>query len=63
MWLKTGTPFYQAQITATGPDRVLLTELNQVVEYDLQKNEAVWKRAANQPRSVQRLPNGNTLIV
>ncbi len=61
--LKTGTPFYQAQITATGPDRVLLTELNQVVEYDLKKNEAVWKRAANQPRSVQRLPNGNTLIV
>ena len=34
-----------------------------VVEYDLKKNESVWKRAVNQPRSVQRLPNGNTLVV
>lgn len=61
--LKTGTPYYQAHITQSGPDRVLLTELNQVVEYDLKRNETVWKRAVNQPRSVQRLPNGNTLVV
>ncbi|HET6574513.1 MAG TPA: hypothetical protein VFG68_12975 [Fimbriiglobus sp.] len=61
--LKTGTPYYQAHIARSGPDRVLLTELNQVVEYDLKKNEPVWKRAVNQPRSVQRLPNGNTLVV
>jgi hypothetical protein len=61
--LKTGTPYYQAHITQTGPNRVLLTELNQVIEYDLKKNESVWKRAVNQPRSVQRLPNGNTLVV
>lgn len=61
--LKTGAPHYLAHITQTGPDRILLTELNQVVEYDLKKNKLVWKRAANQPRSVQRLPNGNTLVV
>ena len=61
--LKTGAPHYLAHITQTGPDRVLLTELNQVAEYDLKKNEVVWKQAANQPRSVQRLPNGNTLVV
>jgi hypothetical protein len=23
----------------------------------------VWKKSTNQPRSVQRLPNGNTLVV
>jgi hypothetical protein len=61
--LKTGPPYFQAHIAQTGPDRVLVTEMNQVVEYDLKKNESVWKRAVNQPRSVQRLPNGNTLVV
>jgi hypothetical protein len=61
--LKTGTPYYQAHISMSGSDRVLLTELNQVVEYDLNKNESLWKRQVNQPRSVQRLPNGNTLVV
>ncbi|HVK16981.1 MAG TPA: hypothetical protein VM533_08525 [Fimbriiglobus sp.] len=61
--LKTGPPYFQAHITAAGPDRVLLTELDKVVEYDLKKNESVWKRSVNQPRSVQRLPNGNTLVV
>jgi hypothetical protein len=61
--LKTGMPFYQAHVAAAGPDRVLLAEMNQVVEYDLKKNEVVWKKSTNQPRSVQRLPNGNTLVV
>jgi hypothetical protein len=60
--LKTGIPPYQGHITATGSDRVLVTEMNRVVEYDLKKNEAVWEKAINQPRSVQRLPNGNTLV-
>ena len=61
--LKTGPPYFQAHIAQAGPDRVLVTEMNQVAEYDLKKNELVWKRAVNQPRSVQRLPNGNTLVV
>lgn len=61
--LKTGPPYFQAHIAQAGPDRVLVTEMNQVAEYDLKKNELVWKRAVNQPRSIQRLPNGNTLVV
>jgi hypothetical protein len=61
--LKTGMPYYQAHITGAGPDRVLVTELNHVVEYDLKKNESVWRKQVNQPRSAQRLPNGNTLVV
>jgi hypothetical protein len=61
--LRTGMPYYPAHIAGAGPDRVLVTELNQVVEYDLKKNEVVWKKPVNQPRSVQRLPNGNTLVV
>jgi len=61
--LKTGMPYYQAHATGAGENRVLVAESNQVVEYDLKKNEKVWSKAINQPRSVQRLPNGNTLIV
>ena len=60
--LKIGMPFYQAHAADAGKDRVLITELNQVVEYDLKKGEKVWSKAVNQPRSVQRLPNGNTLF-
>lgn len=61
--LKTGMPYYQAHVAPAGGDRVLITELNQVVEYDLKSGAAVWKKAVTQPRSVQRLPNGNTLVV
>jgi hypothetical protein len=61
--LKTANPYYQADIEQTGPDTVLLTEYNQIVEYDLKQNKSIWTKAANQPRSVQRLPNGNTLLV
>jgi hypothetical protein len=61
--LKTGMPYYQAHIDSPSADRVLITELNQVVEYDLKTGKPVWTKAVNQPRSVQRLPNGNTLLV
>ena len=61
--LKTGMPYYQAHIDSPSADRVIITELNQVVEYDLKDGKSVWSKAVNQPRSVQRLPNGNTLIV
>lgn len=62
--LKTQMPNYAwGDIAVTSADRVLVTEMNQVVEYDLKENKPVWSKAVNQPRSVQRLPNGNTLIV
>jgi len=62
--LKVGMPNYAwGDIAVTSADRVLITEMNTVVEYDLKENKPVWSKAVNQPRSVQRLPNGNTLVV
>ena len=61
--LKTGVSYGEAYATAGGEGRVLVTEQNQVVEYDLKKNEKVWSKAINSPRFVQRLPNGNTIII
>jgi hypothetical protein len=34
-----------------------------VREYDLKEGKPVWTKSVNQPKSVQRLPNGNTLIL
>lgn len=61
--LKFGMPYYQGYVNKSGPDRVLVTEMNQVAEYDLKENKRIWSLPTNQPRSVQRLPNGNTLYV
>ncbi len=60
--LKIGMTHYQSHVAGAGEGRVLVAESNQVVEYDVKKNEKVWSKAINLPRSVQRLPNGNTLI-
>ncbi|MGL6096559.1 MAG: PQQ-binding-like beta-propeller repeat protein, partial [Fimbriiglobus sp.] len=61
--LKTGMPYYQAHADEPAKGRLLVTEMNQVAEYDLKDGKRVWSKSVNQPRSVQRLPNGNTLIV
>jgi outer membrane protein assembly factor BamB len=62
--LKTGMPVYQsAHVVGSGENQVLVTEQNQVAEYDLKTGKKVWFKTASQPRSVQRLPNGNTLYV
>lgn len=61
--LKIQPPYYQAYIDQPTQDTVLLTEMHRVVEYNLKDGKEVWKKNINQPRSVQRLPNGNTLIV
>jgi hypothetical protein len=62
--LKTGMSVYMsAHVVESGENRVLVTEQNQVAEYDLASGKKVWSKAAGQPRSVQRLPNGNTLYV
>ena len=45
-----------------GEDRILLCEQNRVVEYDLKTAKAGWNYTMNMATSVQRLPNGNTLI-
>jgi hypothetical protein len=61
--LNSGSAYYLGALWNSGPDRLLVTEMDQVVEYDLKSNKPVWTKKAQQPRSVQRLPNGNTLIV
>src|SRR5262249_33602715 len=45
-------------------DRVLIAEynVNRITERDL-KGKVLWERPMNQPKSVQRLPNGNTFMV
>jgi outer membrane protein assembly factor BamB len=45
-----------------GDDRILLCEPNRVVEYDLKTGKPGWNYTMNMATSVQRLPNGNTLI-
>jgi HEAT repeat protein len=54
---------YMGSITEFEPNKVLFTEINQLVEIDLKTGKTGWKKTLNQPRSIQRLPNGNTLFV
>lgn len=55
--------FQQFQsIDAVDDDKILVCEPNRVVEYDLKTGKEGWKHTINNPTSVQRLPNGNTLI-
>jgi hypothetical protein len=61
--VRVAKPDYQAYTEAAGPNRVLVTEPGRIAEYDLSAGKLVWSRAANLPRSVQRLANGNTLFV
>ena len=61
--VKTGAPYYQSHIIGTGEDRVLIAENQKVVEYDVKEKKAVWSHPTANARSLQRLPNGNTLIV
>lgn len=61
--MKTGLPYYQSHIISTGEDRVLIAENQKVVEYDVKEKKAVWSHTAATARGMQRLPNGNTLIV
>lgn len=51
-----------ASVDVLDKDRILLTEYNQVAEYDLKTAKVGWKHPVSNPSSVQRLPNGNTLI-
>jgi len=51
-----------ASIDVLDKDRVLITEYNRVAEYDLKTGKMGWSHTVNNPSSVQRLPNGNTLI-
>ncbi|HEY3787922.1 MAG TPA: PQQ-binding-like beta-propeller repeat protein [Urbifossiella sp.] len=41
---------------------ILICEMDKVAEYNLKTGKQVWKYTTNMPTSVQRLPNGNTLI-
>ena len=61
--LKIGMPYHQGCVRVTGEDTVLVTEMNRVAEYNLKTGKTIWTKSVTQPRSAQRLPNGNTLIV
>ena len=51
-----------AGIAVTPGGKLLVTHQNQVAEYDLKDGKAGWTFDVRSPTSVQRLPNGNTLI-
>lgn len=51
-----------AGIDVTPEGKLLVTHQNQVVEYDLKDGKAGWTYDIPFASSVQRLPNGNTLI-
>jgi hypothetical protein len=51
-----------AGMDLVGDRAVLLCEADKVAEYDLKDGKRGWTFSTAQPTSVQRLPNGNTLI-
>jgi len=61
--VKIGAPGSVGHLVNSGDNRLLVTEAAKVVEYDLTTKKAVWSHPASNARGVQRLPNGNTLIV
>ncbi len=64
---KLGLPYYMAQMSLVSDTEVLITEQNQVAQYDLKdeknRDKPTWKKSIPNPTSAQRLGNGNTLIV
>jgi hypothetical protein len=59
-WALTGLDApLDAQVLAN--QHVLIAEQNRVTERDL-RGKVLWQKDVPQPRSVQRLPNGNTFI-
>lgn len=61
--MRTGNPYWQPRLEVTTEGNVLVTERDKVVEYDLKTKKAVWSYAVQNATSVQRLANGNTLVV
>jgi hypothetical protein len=63
--LTVGPLDYRGAVTDAPADgRLLVTEQGKVTEYDPETGKVVWDHSpSGQPRSVQRLPNGNTLLV
>ncbi len=65
-WEISGPNLLQGPVSAQvlPGDRVLIAEhnMNRVTERDL-KGKVLWEHQINQPKSVQRLPNGNTFMV
>jgi len=53
---------YYSGLQALSNNRVLVTQLNSVAEFDLESGQSRWTANVNTPTSVQRLPNGNTLV-
>ncbi len=54
---------YFAGLDVLPDDKILVTEFNKVTEFDLKTGKPGWTFPAVKPTSVQRLPNGNTLVV
>src|SRR5262249_58336472 len=54
---------YYSSIQLVPGNRILVTQLNGVAEYDESNGNRVWSATvARNPTSVMRLPNGNTLV-
>ncbi len=55
-------PMQDVHVMDAVGDHILVCERKNVAEYDLKTGKLVWKHDCDRPTSVQRLPNGNTLI-
>jgi len=53
---------YYSGLQALSNNRVLVTQLNSVAEFDLESGQSRWTANVNTPTGVQRWPNGNTLV-
>jgi hypothetical protein len=45
----------------TSKNKVLICENNRLVEYDLETGKTGWVKQTNNPRCIQKLPNGNII--
>jgi hypothetical protein len=61
--IKTNPPYYLSYMVALSDERLIVTEQQKIVEYDIKTKKEVWSYDMPMCTSVQRLPNGNTLIV
>jgi hypothetical protein len=60
--LQRGIMPYPGDLDVLPNNHILVTQQNGVAEYDPAGGPAVWQATFLRPTSVQRLPNGNTLV-
>lgn len=58
---QTGRMYYYSHLQVLPNNRIVVTLMNSVAEYDEITGKQIWSATVSRPSCVQRLPNGNTL--